>query len=118
MTETLAPRGPDGSGTWTNGRVALGHRRLKVIDLSDDAMTSLLRVDLAEWLEALSGQEQLFGSYGARLPQGIKEEHETFMKENSPTPKVLDIHLTGAAARAEQGPEAFTGSVQDADAAA
>lgn len=37
MSEALAPRGPDGSGTWVLDRVALGHRRLKVIDLSDRA---------------------------------------------------------------------------------
>jgi asparagine synthase (glutamine-hydrolysing) len=30
----LAPRGPDGSGVWANGPVALGHRRLSIIDLS------------------------------------------------------------------------------------
>ena len=30
----LAARGPDGSGFWSNGPVALGHRRLAIIDLS------------------------------------------------------------------------------------
>jgi asparagine synthase (glutamine-hydrolysing) len=30
----LAPRGPDDSGLWARGRVALGHRRLSIIDLS------------------------------------------------------------------------------------
>ena len=34
MTESLAPRGPDGSGIWAQGPVALGHRRLTIIDLS------------------------------------------------------------------------------------
>ena len=28
------PRGPDGQGSWSAGRVAFGHRRLSVIDLS------------------------------------------------------------------------------------
>ena len=37
MTASMAARGPDGSGIWSHGRVALGHRRLKVIDLSDHA---------------------------------------------------------------------------------
>jgi asparagine synthase (glutamine-hydrolysing) len=34
----MAPRGPDGSGLWTSpgGEAALGHRRLAIIDLSDD----------------------------------------------------------------------------------
>ena len=36
MCDRLAPRGPDGSGTWLDprGRVGLGHRRLAIIDLS------------------------------------------------------------------------------------
>jgi asparagine synthase (glutamine-hydrolysing) len=33
MTDTMACRGPDGSGTWVTPRAALGHRRLAVIDL-------------------------------------------------------------------------------------
>jgi asparagine synthase (glutamine-hydrolysing) len=35
MTATMAHRGPDGVGAWTRGPVALGHRRLSVIDLSE-----------------------------------------------------------------------------------
>ena len=39
MTDVLAHRGPDGEGFWISetGQVALGHRRLKIIDLSKDA---------------------------------------------------------------------------------
>jgi asparagine synthase (glutamine-hydrolysing) len=33
MTETMACRGPDDRGTWVSGHVALGHRRLAIIDL-------------------------------------------------------------------------------------
>ena len=35
MAEAMAPRGPDGAGVWSQGGVALGHRRLKIIDLSE-----------------------------------------------------------------------------------
>ncbi|GAA4979697.1 N-acetylglutaminylglutamine amidotransferase [Kineococcus glutinatus] len=35
MSEVLAPRGPDGQGTWAQGRIAFGHRRLSIIDLSE-----------------------------------------------------------------------------------
>jgi len=35
MAETMAPRGPDGSGVVAHGRVAFGHRRLSIIDLSE-----------------------------------------------------------------------------------
>ena len=39
MTDSLIHRGPEGEGFWINddGTVALGHRRLKIIDLSDGA---------------------------------------------------------------------------------
>ena len=35
MTRSLAHRGPDAEGYWTEGEVALGHRRLSILDLSD-----------------------------------------------------------------------------------
>lgn len=37
MTERMAHRGPDDSGTWSSstGRVCLGHRRLSILDLSE-----------------------------------------------------------------------------------
>src|SRR4051794_33237413 len=37
MTATMVDRGPDGVGVWSQGGAALGHRRLKVIDLSEHA---------------------------------------------------------------------------------
>ncbi|HEU4656824.1 MAG TPA: N-acetylglutaminylglutamine amidotransferase [Capillimicrobium sp.] len=34
MTETMAARGPDGGGVWAQDGAGLGHRRLRIIDLS------------------------------------------------------------------------------------
>lgn len=34
MAATMRDRGPDGAGSWARGRLALAHRRLKIIDLS------------------------------------------------------------------------------------
>lgn len=34
MTDSMACRGPDGEGFWRHGPVALGHRRLSIIDLA------------------------------------------------------------------------------------
>ncbi|WP_432903411.1 N-acetylglutaminylglutamine amidotransferase [Micromonospora matsumotoense] len=34
MAATMSDRGPDDSGMWSQGATALGHRRLKIIDLS------------------------------------------------------------------------------------
>ena len=35
MAQTMGNRGPDGAGSWWMDAIALGHRRLKIIDLSD-----------------------------------------------------------------------------------
>ena len=37
MTDLIAHRGPDGEGQYIDGPVALGHRRLAIIDLTDAA---------------------------------------------------------------------------------
>lgn len=34
MTRSLAHRGPDGQGVWSEPGIGLGHRRLAIIDLS------------------------------------------------------------------------------------
>jgi asparagine synthase (glutamine-hydrolysing) len=36
MTCMLVRRGPDGEGLWHDGPVAFGHRRLAIIDVSDN----------------------------------------------------------------------------------
>ena len=42
MTDRMAPRGPDGEGLFLQGRVALGHRRLKIIDLTERAQQPMV----------------------------------------------------------------------------
>ena len=36
MTTVIAHRGPDGEGHWVDGEIGLGHRRLSIIDLSNN----------------------------------------------------------------------------------
>ena len=43
--------------------------------VSPDNMARLLRVDPAEWVETVAGQEDFFNQFGDRLPQGIRDEH-------------------------------------------
>ncbi|OPY37448.1 MAG: asparagine synthetase B [Methanoregula sp. PtaU1.Bin051] len=45
MSERLAHRGPDGKGTRISGNVGLVHRRLAIIDLSDDALQPMENED-------------------------------------------------------------------------
>ncbi len=46
MADVMAPRGPDGAGVWSQGRVALGHRRLKIIDLTEAGAQPMIDSDL------------------------------------------------------------------------
>ncbi len=53
MSEVLAPRGPDGSGEWARGPVALAHRRLAIIDLSDAGAQPMVDGEGADQLVAV-----------------------------------------------------------------
>ncbi|WAC27908.1 N-acetylglutaminylglutamine amidotransferase [Ancylobacter sp. SL191] len=46
MMDVLAPRGPDGAGLQARGSIAFGHRRLKIIDLSDKAAQPMVDEEL------------------------------------------------------------------------
>ena len=46
MTDCLIPRGPDSGGMLNRGRVSFGHRRLKIIDLSDKAEQPMVDSEL------------------------------------------------------------------------
>jgi asparagine synthase (glutamine-hydrolysing) len=45
MTDALSHRGPDGEGSWIEGPVGLGHRRLAVIDLSPAGKQPMISSD-------------------------------------------------------------------------
>ncbi|AZG48325.1 N-acetylglutaminylglutamine amidotransferase [Gordonia insulae] len=47
MTCEMSRRGPDGSGIFAKGSVALGHRRLKIIDLSERGAQPMVDPELA-----------------------------------------------------------------------
>jgi asparagine synthase (glutamine-hydrolysing) len=46
MADTMVPRGPDSAGVWSQGRVVLGHRRLKIIDLSEAGAQPMVDTEL------------------------------------------------------------------------
>lgn len=77
MAEKLIPRGPDSGGIFAQGRIAFGHRRLKIIDLSEHAQQPMHDPDLGltlafngciynykELREELQGQGYRFFSTG------------------------------------------------------
>ena len=45
MADAIIHRGPDGYGYWVDGPVALGHRRLSIIDLSDHGRQPMQTAD-------------------------------------------------------------------------
>lgn len=45
MADLIAHRGPDGEGFWAEGPVALGHRRLAILDLSEVSNQPMLSAD-------------------------------------------------------------------------
>ena len=45
MTQMLVHRGPDDGAVWTDTHAGLGHRRLKIIDLSDNARQPMPSAD-------------------------------------------------------------------------
>ena len=57
MADALRHRGPDGSGLWLDaeGGVALGHRRLAVLDLSDHAAQPMLS-PCGRWVLSFNGE--------------------------------------------------------------
>jgi asparagine synthase (glutamine-hydrolysing) len=56
MTQTMACRGPDASGTWVDGPAALGHRRLAVIDLEGGAQPMSVRTPTGDVALVYSGE--------------------------------------------------------------
>ncbi|MCD2185417.1 N-acetylglutaminylglutamine amidotransferase [Rhizobium sp. GN54] len=46
MADVLAPRGPDASGVVVRGNVGFGHRRLRILDLSDKSQQPMVDADL------------------------------------------------------------------------
>jgi len=45
MTNAIAHRGPDGEGYWLHQNIGLGHRRLAIIDLSDNGHQPMISSD-------------------------------------------------------------------------
>jgi phosphoenolpyruvate carboxykinase (GTP) len=66
------------------------------INLSDEDLAALVRVDPAEWVEAVSGQDDFFAMFGDRIPDALRAEHARLGKriEDAITPPELQGHDT------------------------
>ncbi len=63
MTDIMAHRGPDGSGTHVSGPVGLGHRRLSIIDLRAAGARPMCNEDRTCGSFS-TGRFKIFGSSG------------------------------------------------------
>jgi asparagine synthase (glutamine-hydrolysing) len=68
MTEAIAHRGPDGHGLWSDDGVALGHRRLSIIDLSDAAAQPMAD-DTGRFVLTYNGEIYNYRALRAELEQ-------------------------------------------------
>jgi asparagine synthase (glutamine-hydrolysing) len=66
MTELIAHRGPDDSGHLVRDNVALGHRRLSIIDLSSSGHQPMSNDDGSVWI-VYNGECYNYAELGARL---------------------------------------------------
>src|SRR3977135_66407 len=69
MAEAMARRGPDAAGVWSQGRVALGHRRLRIIDLSEAGAQPMVDSELGLavcWNGCIYNYKQLRRGRGGR----------------------------------------------------
>jgi phosphoenolpyruvate carboxykinase (GTP) len=67
------------------------------LNVTDADMADLLRVDPAEWVEAVAGQEELIRMFGDRMPQDLRHEHEELAHRihNAITPPDLEGRDSG-----------------------
>jgi ferritin-like metal-binding protein YciE len=77
-------------------------------EVEDRELATTLKQHQRETQQHVKNLERVFQEIGApaqgeKCPgiDGIKEEHDVFMKENNPSDEVRDVFVTGAAARTE-----------------
>jgi ferritin-like metal-binding protein YciE len=93
-------------------------------EATDEALGGAFEAHREETKQHADNLEQIFEMLGEapkaeQCPgiDGIKEEHDDFIKENRPMPAVCDLFLTGAGARAEHYEiAAYTGLITMAQA--
>jgi asparagine synthase (glutamine-hydrolysing) len=74
MSKRLRHRGPDGEGVWSEGHVALAHRRLAIMDLSESGHQPML---LDPWVLTYNGEIYNHGELRASLPGPWKSSGDT-----------------------------------------
>lgn len=68
MTHAIKHRGPDGEGNWINKNIGLGHRRLSILDLSDNAKQPMASSD-GNFILSYNGEIYNFQELRAELQE-------------------------------------------------
>ncbi|OEU98937.1 asparagine synthase [Streptomyces qinglanensis] len=97
MTETMACRGPDEAGTWIAGPVALGHRRLAIIDLPGGSQPMAVETPEGPVVLVYSGETYNHGE----LRRELSDRGHRF-RTRSDTEVVLRAYLEWGADLAER----------------
>ena len=90
MTQTMECRGPDEEGTWISGPIALGHRRLSIIDLEGGKQPMVAGHEEDRTLAALTFCGEVYNSRELRAE--LVQHGHTF-RTNSDTEVVLRAYL-------------------------
>ena len=87
MSDRLSHRGPDGRGIWSDPAqgVALGHRRLAVVDLSDAGAQPMVSHD-GRWVMSYNGESYNAEAMVAAMPAG----HRSALVGHSDTEVLLE----------------------------
>ena len=88
IRDSMSTRGPDAMGEWfsSNGRVAVGHRRLSIIDLSDQAAQPMCNADQSVVL-SFNGEIYNYGELRAKL-----EKQGRRFRSSSDTEVILQLY--------------------------
>lgn len=90
MTQTMECRGPDEEGMWISGPIALGHRRLSIIDLEGGKQPMVADHDGDRPLAALTFCGEV---YNYRELRAELRTHGHTFRTNSDTEVVLRAYL-------------------------
>src|SRR6478736_793693 len=84
MNATLAHRGPDNDGVWQDDKVFLGHRRLSIIDLSNESNQPFFSQD-KRYVIVYNGELYNYRELKLELQRAGHGKNETpyFFKTNS-----------------------------------
>jgi asparagine synthase (glutamine-hydrolysing) len=97
MTETMCCRGPDDTGTWLRTHVALGHRRLAIIDLLGGRQPMVVDTPNGAVAMVYTGEAYNFTELRAEL---LAKGHE--FRTDSDTEVVLRAYLEWGSSVAER----------------